>query len=115
MMSIFSFLFSCNTQQSDNIVTLDKNTFKSKIEEKKVVLVDVRTPKEFESGHITNAINVNFFDTKKFVSSFNKLNKEEPVYLYCRSGKRSLKAAKRLDSLGFKKIYDLKGGYLDWN
>jgi rhodanese-related sulfurtransferase len=42
------------------------------------------------------------------------LDKEIPIYLYCRSGGRSNKAARQLISLGFKEIYDLQGGYLGW-
>ncbi|MDP5157509.1 MAG: rhodanese-like domain-containing protein [Flaviramulus sp.] len=115
MMSIFSFLFGCNAQQFDKIINLNNDAFKTEIDSNKVTLVDVRTPIEFKSGHIKNAININFFDREQFITSFNKLDKEAPVYLYCRSGNRSLKAAKRLDSLGFKKIYNLKGGYMNWN
>jgi rhodanese-related sulfurtransferase len=42
------------------------------------------------------------------------LPKEAPVFIYCRSGKRSKKAAIQMDCLGFKKIFDLDGGYLAW-
>ncbi len=44
----------------------------------------------------------------------NKLNKDEPLYIYCRSGNRSGKAASKLKELGFKEVYDLQGGVLDW-
>lgn len=113
-MSFFSFLFGGNTQQTDTIIVLDKADFKDAIS-KKVQLVDVRTPKEYADGYIQNAINIDFFNQNAFVNEFNKLNKDEPVYLYCRSGRRSQKAARKLHSLGFKKIYDLRGGYMNWN
>ena len=104
IMSFFSFLFGSGAQQNDTITILDKPSFKMAINTKKVQLIDVRTPNEF-----------NFFNQSDFIKEFNKLNKEEPVYLYCRSGNRSQKAARKLDSLGFKKIFDLKGGYMNWN
>jgi rhodanese-related sulfurtransferase len=114
-MSIFSFLFGGSAQQSDSITILDRASFKTSISGKKVPLVDVRTPNEFKGGHIKSAVNIDFFNQAKFASSFNKFKKEEPIYLYCRSGNRSQKAARKLESLGFTKIFDLKGGYQIWN
>lgn len=113
-MSFFSFLFGANTQQTDTITVLDKADFKEAIV-KKVQLVDVRTPKEYADGYIKDAINIDFFNQMEFVGAFEKLKKEEPVYIYCRSGNRSQNAARKLDSLGFKEIYDLRGGYMNWN
>ena len=62
-----------------------------------------------------SSYNIELFNKSDFVNEFNKLNKEEPIYLYCSSGNRSQKAAQKLDRLGFKKIFDLRGGYLSWN
>ena len=42
------------------------------------------------------------------------LDKEKPVYLYCRSGKRSASAAEKLKEAGFTEVYNLKGGILAW-
>lgn len=78
-----------------------------------IQLIDVRTPKEFKAEHIKNAKNINFFD-EDFSKKINKLNKEKPVYIYCRSGKRSGKSAEQFKKLGFTHIYDLKGGILNW-
>jgi rhodanese-related sulfurtransferase len=114
IMSIFSFLTGGNTAQKDTIKILDTPSFKLAISTKKVQLVDVRTPNEYKGEHIQKAINIDFFNQKNFIHSFNKLNKEEAVYLYCRSGNRSQKAAQKLDSLGFTKIFDLKDGYINW-
>lgn len=82
---------------------------------KKVQLVDVRTAREYRSGHIKNALNIDFFDAANFNKSFGKLDKNKPVYLYCRSGARSKNAARKLLAMGFSEIYDLKGGYQRWN
>jgi rhodanese-related sulfurtransferase len=114
IMSIFSFLFGGKAQQNNNITILDAASFKEAITGKKVHIIDVRTPNEFKSGHIKKAKNVDFFNQTNFMNFFNSINKEEPVYLYCRSGNRSQKAARKLDSLGFKNIYDLRGGYMNW-
>lgn len=114
IMSLLSFLFGSSQQQSNSITILDKASFKAAINAKKVQLVDVRTPKEYKAGHIAKAKNIDFFNQKEFINEFSKLEKDKAVYLYCRSGNRSQKAARKLDSLGFKEIYDLKDGYLNW-
>ncbi|MCB4809365.1 rhodanese-like domain-containing protein [Tamlana sp. 62-3] len=112
-MSILSFLFGA-AQQPKTVKVLEKAVFSDSISTKTVQLVDVRTATEFNAGHIKNAKNIDVLKPSSFVERFSTLNKNEPVYLYCRSGKRSNRAAKKLDSLGFKEIYDLKGGYLNW-
>lgn len=77
-------------------------------------LLDVRTPNEYNAGHIEGAELINFFD-KDFVQQVEaRFDKEEPLMLYCRSGNRSAKATAKLKAAGFKEIYDLKGGYKTW-
>lgn len=95
---------------SEKIASSD---FRSKTEDQNVQLIDVRTPKEFNEGHINKAKNIDFFDTN-FLAKMSELNKDAPLYIYCRSGNRSGKAAAKLKELGFKEVYDLKGGVLDW-
>ncbi|SDE12405.1 Rhodanese-related sulfurtransferase [Pricia antarctica] len=113
-MSFLSTLFGTNKDTSDKISILDKQTYADAITDNKVQLVDVRTSSEFQSGHIKKAVNIDVMDATSFQKSFGKLNKDKPVYLYCRSGARSQKAARRLVDMGFSKIYDLKGGYMRW-
>ena len=113
---IFTFLFlsiflSCNAQKNETVKKIDVAAFKAAISKDKVQLVDVRTPREYRQDHVENAININYF-SDDFRSKFQKLDKNKPVYIYCRSGVRSNKASKILVKLGFKKIYDLKGGFL---
>ncbi len=76
------------------------------------ILIDVRTPEEFEAGHLENAVNVNWFDTD-FAEKIRALNidKSVPVYLYCKKGGRSLKASQAMDSLGYTHVVNLLGGY----
>lgn len=109
-----STLLGANAQQNDTLKILTASEFNEAIKNNDVQLVDVRTAKEFNEGAIENALNIDFFLQETFNEEFGKLNKEQPVYLYCRSGNRSQQAARKLDSLGFKKIYDLKGGYMGW-
>ena len=80
---------------------------------KDILLIDVRTPQEFASGHLENAVNMNYFDSD-FDAQLKTLDKNKAVYLYCKSGRRSANAAEKLEDMGFVKIYDLDGGILNW-
>jgi rhodanese-related sulfurtransferase len=73
------------------------------------VLLDVRTPSEFASGHLEGAINVDF-DNPTFTSEVQKLDKATPYFVYCRSGNRSGQAIAIMKKEGFKNIAELQGG-----
>jgi phage shock protein E len=74
----------------------------------KAYLVDVRTPEEFAGGHLQYAANINY-NSPEFKSQISKLDKSKPVYLYCRSGNRSGKAADSLKAYGFTTFYNIGG------
>ena len=78
-----------------------------------IQLIDVRTPEEYNEGYIKNAKNINFKDDD-FINQMSKLDKDEPVYVYCMLGGRSGKAAAQLKEAGFVKVYDFKGGMKQW-
>ena len=78
-----------------------------------VVLVDVRTPKEFNAGHLDNALNIDWLGDS-FSAEFAEIKKNQTIYLYCKSGKRSADATKFLDSLGYRNVVNLEGGYIAW-
>lgn len=108
-------LFFANAQTATKIKTVEVPAFAKEIKtNKKPQILDVRTPSEFAEGHIDNAVNVDW-QGEDFVKNAEKFNKNKPIYVYCRSGKRSLKASEKLEELGFKNIYNLDGGYLKWN
>lgn len=113
-MSFLTSLFGNKTKSTDQIEILDLATFKEAITAEKVQLIDVRTGFEYKAGHIEKAINIDFFDRANFNENFSDFDREKPMYLYCRSGNRSQRTAKKLLEIGFKKIYDLKGGYKAW-
>jgi rhodanese-related sulfurtransferase len=64
-------------------------------------------------NHLKNAQNICVTDDD-FKQQVNVLDKEKPVYVYCRSGKRSARAAEILKEMGFTKVYDLQGGIMEW-
>ena len=112
-MSVISMLLGGNNSMDDTIKRLSPTEFKAQVQDKNVQLVDVRTPREYDQGHIPGAINIDFY-SRKFTSEFNELAKDKAVYVYCRSGKRSSYSAKKIAALGFTKIYDLQGGILNY-
>lgn len=113
-MSIFSTIFGMNAQHLERVKILSPKDYKNAIKNNDTQLIDVRTHNEFRLGHINKAKNVDIFNKKAFVQYAKKLNQNKPVFLYCRSGSRSQSAAKLLVELGFKEIYDLKGGFNNW-
>ena len=105
---------SCQSQTDSKIKVLSVADYKVAITKSDVVIVDVRTPEEFSQGAILNAQNISVTDAS-FENEIQKLDKKQPVYVYCRSGARSQTAAKKMAALGFIEIIDLEGGYLAWN
>jgi thioredoxin len=106
---------TCNGQTSKKIESLAPEAFAKKIKETpNAQILDVRTPEEFASEHIDKAVNINWL-ADDFVTNTKKLDLSKPVFVYCKSGARSAKAAVKLEELGFKKIYQLEGGILKWN
>lgn len=96
-------------------VNLNVNQFAALLDSAQTegVLLDVRTPQEFMQGHIKGAELMNFYD-QDFQDNLKKLDKETPVYVYCRSGARSGNAAKMMKQMGFKSVYNLQGGMNMW-
>ncbi|WP_281228194.1 thioredoxin domain-containing protein [Flavobacterium aquiphilum] len=106
--------FSCTGQTSPAIKTIDASSYSEKIKATpNAQILDVRTPEEYATGHIENSDNVNWL-SNSFVLRTDKYDKTKPVFVYCKSGGRSAKAADKLAELGFKTIYNLDGGMLKW-
>lgn len=78
----------------------------------KSILIDVRTPEEYEEGSLENARNINFFEDD-FVQKvqYAVTDKNQRIYLYCKSGNRSGKAAKQLKAAGYTNIINATVGY----
>ncbi|HMP99785.1 MAG TPA: rhodanese-like domain-containing protein [Cyclobacteriaceae bacterium] len=103
-------LFSGATKSFEE---LDGIEFKTKFNStKNAVLLDVRTPGEFQSGHIKGAKNIDFYSSD-FRDKVNQLDKDKEYFLYCRSGARSASACNMMAKAGFK-VYNLDGGIGEW-
>ncbi len=87
--------------------------FKQIMQNKQVIILDVRTKDEYENGHIKDAINIDFY-SPFFENQIKKLPLNKIYLIYCHSGRRSLEAANLMDSLGFRQIYNLSNGIISW-
>ncbi len=109
----FFMFFSCVLNGDYPINQMNSDELLDFIEINSAVLVDVRTHDEYNSGYIENSLNIDYL-SNDFSENIEKLDKNTPIVLYCRSGKRSSLSANKLSKLGFKEIYNLEGGILDW-
>ena len=75
--------------------------------------VDVRTPKEHEDAHIPNSTLIDW-KSSNFESEIQKIDKNKPVFIYCRTGMRAARAKRKMKKMGFKEVYNLRGGIKAW-
>ena len=76
------------------------------------VILDVRTPEEYNSGHIQNAFNIDY-KASDFKDKVSKLDKNKTYALYCHSGRRAVASSDIMAELGFKHLYQF-GGIKQW-
>lgn len=93
--------------------SVDVNEFAQVIRETNVCLLDVRTEKEFADGHIEGSICIDVTRSDFMEKAATLLPKDKTIALYCRSGRRSKKAAELLSDAGYK-VVELNTGYLGW-
>lgn len=89
---------------------VDNETFKAKMADPNVVILDVRTPAETDRGVIDGAVLIDF-RAPDFKEKIDALDKEKTYLVYCQGGGRSAKACNMMQGLGFKELYELKTGY----
>ena len=87
--------------------------FDTLIQNEDIQRLDVRTLAEYSEGHIAKTININVMDDSFATMADSLLQKDRPVAVYCRSGKRSKKAAAILGAKGYK-VFDLDKGFNSW-
>ena len=108
-----STIFSCTLFNNESINQMNSDELVEFVELNDAILLDVRTKDEFNSGYIENSLNIDYF-SDEFAINVDKLDKNIPIILYCRSGRRSGLSANKMKKLGFKEIYNLDGGVLEW-
>lgn len=80
-------------------------------QKKGAMLLDTRTKKEYEAGHIPGSVHIALTDIG---AKAKKLRRDKEIVVYCQSGNRSIWAIKRLMGMGFTNLVNLKGGYGAW-
>jgi rhodanese-related sulfurtransferase len=100
---------------NNSLIDLDAESFSKKLkEDNNAVLIDVRTPFEYQQGHIPDSVLINIANPD-FPDEIQKLDKSKSYYLYCRSGSRSYHAGMFMLQMGFTNIYNLESGIISWN
>ena len=100
-------------EQTFPIKSISVATLKAHRKVKMGLLLDVRTPEETVEGHIEAAVFLDYYRSD-FQTQIQKFPKDEPVYIYCRSGNRSRKAAQKFAAIGFREVYNIEGGFQAW-
>ncbi len=98
---------------SNQVHNLEVEDFNAKLLNSNGILLDVRTQDEISQGYISGASFINFYD-ESFTNKINFIQKDKPVFVYCKMGGRSAKAAQQLLDVGFKEVYNLNGGIQSW-
>jgi phage shock protein E len=87
--------------------------FKALSEKTKGVIIDVRNKNEFDFAHIPNAVQIGV-ESEDFTIQIDSLDKSKSYFVYCGMGKRSATAISIMQKEGFKNVFGLKGGFLEW-
>lgn len=104
-------LVACN--QDKPVKALEPKDFQAEVQKQQGVVLDVRTPEEFQEGHLPEAHNIDY-KGDIFKGSLEQLDKNKPYYVYCKSGVRSRKAAEIMQEMGFTQVYNMEGGIDAW-
>ena len=105
-------VYSCQIFESTEISVISDAQF-TEIQNTDYILVDVRTAEEYESGHIQDAVNFDFY-SESFQNDILTLDKSSSIILYCRTQNRSTKTANYLKENGYKEITVIEGGISSW-
>lgn len=105
----------CMIACQSKVKTLPLNEFETSVEQSNAVLLDVRTWDEYASGHIANAINIDW-KSENFEQQFVELglDKDHAIAVYCLHAIRSQAAAESIISMGYKNVFQLEGGIEPW-
>lgn len=99
---------------SPQVPQLDAKELKNAIDQNEdCVILDVRTPHEYEKGKIVNSINLPVDDVLEKVEKLIP-DKDKKIYVYCLSGSRSVYAVEEMVRLGYKNVFDVSHGLLSW-
>ena len=110
---LITFSITAFAQKKSSAELLQPAAFAQKMAVDKGPVIDVRTPKEYQSGHIEGAVNLHVYDSD-FAKQLDSLNKNKTIYVYCKAGGRSAEAVTTMKNKGFAHIVELDGGIDAW-
>jgi len=106
-------IIACNGESID-IILISQEELVSQVQtEKSFLLLDVRSPKEYDAGHIPGAINIDFKELKDRIDEIDSFKKSQ-VVVYCERGIRAKVAEAVLQEAGFQSIFHLEGDMSAW-
>lgn len=109
-----SFPYSCTQPQAKTAI-LTREVFLDSVNKPNVQLADIRTPEEYATeGNFPKAKNIDFLAEDFYKQMEAHFDKSKPLYIHCKRGVKSHKSITKLQQLGFREIYELQGGYDDW-
>ena len=112
LVAIILYSFSSSAIGQNIYKSLSATEFSEYAKEVKYTIIDIRTGREFREGHISGAINIDFFENSfdQVVSAY----RDRPLLVYARSSAQSKQAMDKLRSLNFKEVYELEDGLVAW-
>ena len=114
LLALFTLLQACGNPKNAKIEMVSPvQVYEAVHGEDSLQLVDVRTSEEYAVSHLKNAQNI-CVTSGDFREKVAALDRQKPVYVYCKKGGRSAEAASILKEMGFTKVYDLQGGITSW-
>jgi len=115
LLFIFTIICSCEINNpSSSINNVNILNLSELTRDGEYALLDVRTNEERLNGYIANSTHIDYYD-EAFYNKINLLDRNKPIYIYCKVGGRSSKAATKIINAGFKKVFNLEGGFLKWS
>ena len=108
---------SISAQDSTRVIAVSTQEAADLIDEhsgdSEFAILDIRTPGEFQSGHLAKSIPIDFY-SQTFADQLNRLDKTKTYLVYCRTGNRSTKSLELFKKLKFQKIYHMASGISAW-
>lgn len=113
-MSLLAAMGICSGCAASDIPSITPAEFREAVaSDATAVVLDVRTPEEYDAGHLRDAVNLDYLNSGAFRNGIDELSPEHTYYVYCRSGRRSLSAAELMQKKGLN-VVDMSGGILRW-
>ena len=93
---------------------VNPSEFNNILQQKNILIIDIRRPEEFNSGHLPDAINIDY-ESANFKEKLQEITSKKKIAIYCRSGRRSAASIPVFEKIGFSEVIELDGGINAWN